>query len=48
MTVFRFGMKAFHNMIPKISDPNYHELQDAGRAFLNAYYRFRYFGLPFR
>jgi alpha-N-acetylglucosamine transferase len=46
--VFRPSMETFHDMIPKVSDPNYHKPNDADQAFLNAYYKFRYFGLPFR
>lgn len=46
--VFRPSMETFHDMIPKVSDPNYHSPNDADQAFLNAYYKFRYFGLPYK
>ncbi|CCX04543.1 Similar to Glycogenin-2; acc. no. O15488 [Pyronema omphalodes CBS 100304] len=46
--VFRPSMETFHDMIPKMSDPHYHSPNDADQAFLNAYYRFRYFGLPYK
>jgi len=35
--VFRPSMEAFHDMISKVSDPNYHEPEDANQAYLNAY-----------
>lgn len=46
--VFRPSMETFHDMIVKVSDPAYHQPNDADQAFLNAYYRFRYFGLPYK
>jgi alpha-N-acetylglucosamine transferase len=46
--VFRPSMETFHDMVPKVSDPNYHSPNDADQAFLNAYYKFRYFGLPYK
>jgi hypothetical protein len=46
--VFKPSMETFHDMIPKVSDPNYHSPNDADQAFLNAYYKFRYFGLPYK
>ncbi|KAI5805038.1 nucleotide-diphospho-sugar transferase [Geopyxis carbonaria] len=46
--VFRPSMETFHDMIPKVSDPNYHKPNDADQAFLNAYFKFRFFGLPFK
>jgi alpha-N-acetylglucosamine transferase len=46
--VFRPSIETFHDMIPKVSDPRYHSPNDADQAFLNAYYRFRYFGLPYK
>lgn len=35
-------------MVSKVSDPAYHSPNDADQAFLNVYYRFRYFGLPYK
>jgi len=46
--VFRPSMETFHDMIPKVSDPNYHSPNDADQAFLNAYYKFRFFALPYK
>lgn len=46
--VFRPSVETFHDMIVKVSDPAYHQPSDADQAFLNAYYRFRYFGLPYK
>lgn len=46
--VFRPSMETFHDMIPKVSDPQYHKPDDADQAFLNAYYKFRYFSLPYK
>ena len=46
--VFRPSMETFHDMIPKMSDPHYHSPNDADQAFLNVYYKFRFFGLPFK
>ena len=46
--VFRPSMETFHDMIPKVSDPNYHHPNDADQAFLNAYYKYRYFSLPYK
>lgn len=46
--VFRPSVETFHDMIVKVSDPTYHQPNDADQAFLNAYYRFRYFGLPYK
>ncbi|KAI5848300.1 nucleotide-diphospho-sugar transferase [Tricharina praecox] len=48
VVVFRPSMETFNDMIPKMSDPNYHSPNDADQAFLNAYYKFRYFGLPYK
>lgn len=46
--VFRPSVETFRDMIVKVSDPTYHQPNDADQAFLNAYYRFRYFGLPYK
>ena len=32
----------------KVSDPAYHKPNDADQAFLNVYYRFRFYGLPYK
>jgi alpha-N-acetylglucosamine transferase len=46
--VFRPSIETYHDMIPKVSDPYYHKPNDADQAFLNAYYKYRFFGLPFK
>lgn len=46
--LFTPSMETFHNMISKVPDPKYHSPNDADQAFLNAYYKFRFFGLPFK
>lgn len=46
--VFKPSVETFRDMIVKVSDPAYHQPNDADQAFLNAYYRFRYFGLPYK
>lgn len=48
VVVFRPGVETFGDMIKKVSDPAYHQPNDADQAFLNAYYRFRFFGLPYK
>lgn len=46
--MLRPSMQEFHNLIRKVSDPEYHKPNDADQAFLNIYYRFRYWGLPYK
>lgn len=46
--VFRPSLEEFHRLIHKVSDPEYHRPNDADQAFLNVYYQFRYFGLPYK
>ena len=46
--VFRPSKEEFHNLIKKVSDPTFHSPNDADQAFLNVYYKFRYFGLPYK
>lgn len=35
-------------MVPKVSDQRYHKPNEADQAFLNEYFKFRYFGLPYK
>ncbi|TGZ80867.1 nucleotide-diphospho-sugar transferase [Ascodesmis nigricans] len=46
--VFRPSKKTFDDMYVKVSDENYHKPNEADQAFLNEYYKFRFFGLPYR
>lgn len=46
--VFKPDMEEFRKLVSKVSDPKYHSPNDADQAFLNVYYRFRYFGLPYK
>ena len=46
--MFKPSLEEFHKLIHKVSDPEYHRPNDADQAFLNVYYRFRYFGLPYK
>lgn len=46
--LFRPDVETFHDMIVKVSDPEFHQPDEADQAFLQAYYRFRYFGLPYK
>jgi len=46
--VFRPSKETFADMVPKVSDPRYHKPNEADQAFLNEYYKFRYFGLPYK
>lgn len=46
--VFRPSLEEYPKLIAKVSDPEYHKPNDADQAFLNVYYRFRYFGLPYK
>ena len=48
VVVFRPSVDTFHDMVKKVSDPRYHKPNDADQAFLQEYYRFRYFGLPYK
>lgn len=46
--VFRPNMEEFRKLVEKVSDPEYHRPDEADQAFLNVFYRFRYFGLPYK
>ncbi|KAF3935692.1 Glycogenin-2 [Dactylella cylindrospora] len=48
LMVLRPSTEEFHSLVKHVSDPNYHSPNDADQAFLNTYYRFRYFGLPYK
>ncbi|KAK6499799.1 hypothetical protein TWF481_010156 [Arthrobotrys musiformis] len=48
LMVLRPSTEEFHSLVKHVSDPHYHSPNDADQAFLNTYYRFRYFGLPYK
>lgn len=46
--VIRPNLEEFRALFKAVSDPNMHSPNDADQAFLNNYYKFRYFGLPYK
>jgi len=48
LMVLRPSTEEFHSLVYHISDPNFHSPNDADQAFLNTYYRFRFYGLPYK
>ncbi|KAI5785523.1 nucleotide-diphospho-sugar transferase [Peziza echinospora] len=48
VVLLRPNMEEYRNLIKKVSDPTFHSPEDADQAFLNVYYQFRYFGLPYK
>jgi alpha-N-acetylglucosamine transferase len=46
--VIRPNLEEFRSLFKAVSDPNMHSPNDADQAFLNSYYSFRYFGLPYK
>lgn len=46
--VIRPNLEEFRSLFKAVSDPNMHAPNEADQAFLNNYYKFRYFGLPFK
>jgi len=46
--VFRPNKKTFEDMIEKVSDPHYHKPNDADQAFLQVYWKYRFYTLPFK
>ncbi|KAK9473004.1 nucleotide-diphospho-sugar transferase [Dipodascopsis tothii] len=45
---FRPSLEEFHSLVKAVSDPKMHKPNDADQAFLNAYYRFRFYALPYK
>lgn len=45
---FRPNATVFADMLAKVSDEHYHRPDEADQAFLQAYYQFRFFGLPYK
>lgn len=46
--VIRPNLEEFRSLFDAVSDPKLHSPNDADQAFLNNYYKFRYFGLPYK
>lgn len=46
--VIRPNLEEFRSLFKAVSDPKMHAPNDADQAFLNNYYQFRYFGLPYK
>lgn len=46
--VIRPNLEEFRSLFKAVSDPKMHSPNDADQAFLNNYYQFRYFGLPYK
>lgn len=46
--VIRPNLEEFRSLVKAVSDPEMHSPNDADQAFLNNYYKFRYFGLPYK
>lgn len=46
--VLRPNLEEFRSLFKAVSDPEMHSPNDADQAFLNNYYKFRYFGLPYK
>lgn len=46
--VIRPNLEEFRSLFRCVSDPKMHSPNDADQAFLNNYYKFRYFGLPYK
>lgn len=46
--VIRPNLQEFRSLFKAVSDPKMHSPNDADQAFLNNYYKFRYFGLPYK
>ncbi|KAF1988274.1 glycosyltransferase family 8 protein [Aulographum hederae CBS 113979] len=46
--VFKPKTEIFDDMITKVSDPHYHKPNDADQAFLQVYWKYRFYTLPFK
>lgn len=46
--VLRPNVDEFRLLSKAVSDPSMHKAREADQAFLNAFYKFRYYGMPFK